>query len=137
MAAHPLCHECDGTGWIPYTSETLDGQFEEVYGLCPNCYALCHPKGSNTRRPCPHPDAMRCGPGYYSVEHSEAIHIGERLKNAYEAIYYLKHWQRVARCRANGFLETQLSEALGKSENWLRRVEQELNQTRQDTEGSN
>src|SRR5829696_6259095 len=31
MAPHPLCRECKGTGWIPYSSETLDDKLEEAY----------------------------------------------------------------------------------------------------------
>src|SRR4051812_23953671 len=29
------CRECDGTGWVPYRSETVEGGFEEAYRLCP------------------------------------------------------------------------------------------------------
>ena len=36
-AAHPLCDECNGTGWILYRSETVDSELEEAYHLFPNC----------------------------------------------------------------------------------------------------
>src|SRR5215208_2360674 len=55
VAARPLCRECDGTGWIPYRSETLDGELEEAYRLCPN---HCTPRRCTdvtTDHPCPHP----------------------------------------------------------------------------------
>ena len=44
-----------------------------------------------------------------------AIRTDEEVDHAYEAIYYLRHWLRIACGRANEFLEMQLSEALGKA----------------------
>lgn len=30
------CPECGGYGWMRYYSETLDGNFEEAFELCPH-----------------------------------------------------------------------------------------------------
>ena len=88
MAAHSLCHECNGTGWIPYRSETVDGEIEEAYRLCPNCRAPRYCIGSKTYRPCPRPGTARHGLGYYCEEHIEGIRSGESVDDAHEAIYY-------------------------------------------------
>jgi hypothetical protein len=134
VAAHPLCRKCDGTGWIPYRSETVDGELEEAYRLCPNCYAPRHCMGFKTDHPCPRPGTVRYGLGYYCIEHIEVLYTDEGLGNLHEAIYYLRCWLCTARDRANEFLETQLSEALGKAETCLRRrIEQELDRTREST----
>ncbi len=73
MTARSLCRECDGTGWIPYRSETVDGEFEEAYSLCPDCHAPRYCMGSGTDRSCPRPGTVRCGLGYYCKEHVEVI----------------------------------------------------------------
>ena len=114
MVAHPLCRECDGTGWIPYRSETLDGELEEAYRLCPNRCAPRRCMGFKTEPPCPRPDIMHCSLDCYCKEYAEIIRTDEEVDHAYEAIYYLSHWLRIARGRANEFLEIQLSEGLGK-----------------------
>lgn len=76
MAAHHLCCECDGTGWVLYRSETVDGKFEEAYRLCPSCYASHRCMGSKTERSCLRPGTVRYGLGYYCKEHIEFIHDG-------------------------------------------------------------
>ena len=82
--------------------------------------------GSNTGHPCPRPGTVRYGLGSYCEEHIEVIHAGEGVDPAHEeAIYYLKRWLRIARDKANEFLEAQLSEVLGEAETRLRRAEQE------------
>jgi hypothetical protein len=30
----PKCSKCDGTRWIRYLSETIDGRLEEAFRLC-------------------------------------------------------------------------------------------------------
>ena len=125
MPAHSLCRECDGTGWILYRSETVDGELEEAYRLCPGCYAPRRCMGSKTDHHCPRPGTVRYGLGYYCKEHIEVIHTGEGVDHTHEAIYYLRCWLRIARDRANEFLEMQLSEALGKAETRLRHAERE------------
>ena len=32
---NPSCASCGGTRWVRYLSETLDGDFEEAFRLCP------------------------------------------------------------------------------------------------------
>ena len=131
MPAHPLCRECDGTGWILYRSETVDGELEEAYRLCPSCYAPRYCMGFKTDHPCSRPGTARYGPGYYCEEHIdceqhiEIIYAGVGRTPAREAIYYLRCWLRVAQDRANEFLEMQLSETLGKAESRLKRAERE------------
>ena len=128
MVAHPLCRECDGTGWILYRSETVDGELEEAYRLCPNCCSPRRCMGSETDHPCYRPGTVRYGLGYYCKEHIEVIHTGEGEDHTREAIYYLRCWRRIARDKANEFLEMQLSEALGKAKTQLRHAEGELDE---------
>ncbi len=132
MTVHPLCRECDGTGWIPYRSETLDGELEEAYRLCPNCRAPRRCMGSKTEYPCLRPGTVRNGLGFYCKEHIGTIHLYEDVKHTLEAIYYLKQWLWVARDRANAFLEMQLSAALGEAETRLRCTKRELDQACKD-----
>ena len=63
------CRECDGTGWVPYRSETVDGGLEEAYRLCPRGHAPRYCMGSNGERLCPRPGVVRRGRGYYCEEH--------------------------------------------------------------------
>ena len=37
MAAPPACLECGGSGWRLYTVETVEGQEEWAWELCPEC----------------------------------------------------------------------------------------------------
>jgi hypothetical protein len=132
VTAHPLCRGCAGTGWIPYRSETLDGELEEAYRLCPNRCAPRYCTGFETDHPCPRPGTVRYELGYYCEEHIEIIYAGEGVDHTREAICYLKRWLRVARDRDNEFLEMQLSEALGEAETRLRRAERELDRACED-----
>ena len=63
------CRECDGTGWVPYRSETKDGDFEEAYRLCPQGHAPRYCMGSSNGHLCSRPATVRCGLGYYCEEH--------------------------------------------------------------------
>ena len=101
MATHSPCRECDGTGWIPYHSENLDGELEEAYRLCPNRCAPRRCMGFETEPSCPRPDTMRYRLDCYCKEHAETIRTDEEVDHAYEAIYNLRHWLRIARGRAN------------------------------------
>ena len=132
MPAHSLCRECDGTGWILYRSETVDGELEEAYRLCRGCYTPRHCMGFKTDHPCSRPGTMRYGLSYYCEEHIEIIYAGESVDHTREAIYYLRCWLRVARDRANEFLKMQLSEALSKAETQLRCAERQLDQACED-----
>ena len=42
----PSCSKCGGTRWVSYFSETLDGNFEEAFGLCSCNY---EPEGHGER----------------------------------------------------------------------------------------
>ena len=101
MAARPLCRECDGTGWIPYRSETVDGELEEAYRLCSNCCAPRRCMGFKPKHPCPHPGTMRYRLGYYCKKQVEVIHADEEVNQSHEAMYYLRWWLWIARDRAN------------------------------------
>jgi hypothetical protein len=63
------CRECDGTGWVLYRSETVEGEFGEAYRLCPNCCAPRFCAGSSDGHLCSRPATVRCGQGYYCEEH--------------------------------------------------------------------
>jgi hypothetical protein len=66
-----LCLECDGTGWVLYRSETIDGEFEEAYRLCPKGHAPRYCMGSSGGQLCPRPATRRLGPGYCSRSTSQ------------------------------------------------------------------
>jgi hypothetical protein len=68
---HP-CRRCDGTGWVPYRSETVEGGFEEAYRLCPEGCAPRYCMVSSNDRLCPRPATVRRGKAYYCEEH--AVH---------------------------------------------------------------
>ena len=91
MSTHPFCRECDGTGWIPYHSETLDGEIEEAYHLCPN--SSCTPRccmGLRADYPCPRPGTVRYEVRYYCKEHIKVFRADLSVNRAYEeVIYYL------------------------------------------------
>ena len=136
MAAHSLCRECGGTGWILYRSETVDGELEEAYRLCPN---YCTPRrcmGSKTGHLRPHPGTVLYALGYYCEEHIEGIRADDEVNHAHEPIYYLRGWLRIARGKANEFLEMQLqlSETLSQAETQLQRAEQEPGQAWKDAD---
>jgi hypothetical protein len=72
-----LCLKCDGTGWVLYCSETLKGEFEEAYRLCPSCRAPRYCMGSSTgAHLCSRPATVRRGPNYYCKEHIVVIYEG-------------------------------------------------------------
>ena len=90
MSAHSLCRECDGTGWILYRSETVDGELEEAYRLCPGCYAPRHCMGFKTDHPCSRPGTVRYEVRYYCKEHIKVFRADLSVNRAYEeVIYYL------------------------------------------------
>jgi hypothetical protein len=64
------CRECDGTGWVPYRSETVEGGFEEAYRLCPEGCAPRYCMVSSNDRLCPRPATVRRGRGYYCGQHA-------------------------------------------------------------------
>ena len=37
MSAPNPCPECDGSGWVMYAAETIEGEEEWAWGLCPEC----------------------------------------------------------------------------------------------------
>ena len=84
MSAYPFCRECDGTGWIPYRSETVDDKLEEAYHLCPNS---CTPRPCMALRAhyhCPRPGTVLYKLDYYCREHIEVVRADEAVDNAYE-----------------------------------------------------
>ena len=87
MAIRSFCRECDGTGWIPYRSETVDGGFEEAYRLCSNCYAPRYCMGSEANCFCPRPGTIRCGLNYYCKEHVEVVRTGGISETDHEKGY--------------------------------------------------
>ena len=137
MATHSLCRKCDGTGWLPYRSETVDGELEQAYRLCRSCYTPRRCIGFKTDQPCSRPGTIRYGLGHYCEEHIEIIYAVEGVDHTREAIYYLRCWLRIARDRANELLEVQLSEALGKAETRLRYAQRGLDQAREDAGNPN
>jgi hypothetical protein len=66
---HP-CQECDGTGWVLYLSETVEGRLEEAYRPSPEGCAPRYCMGSGRDRHCPRPATMRCGKVYLCEEHA-------------------------------------------------------------------
>src|SRR5215211_5245797 len=76
MDGDNLCRECDGTGWVLYRSETIDGEFEEAYRLCPKGHAPRYCMGSSSTHLCPSPATRRLGSGYYCKEHIVVIREG-------------------------------------------------------------
>ena len=66
---HP-CRQCDGTGWVLYRSESVDGGLEEAYRLCPEGHAPRYCMGSKDERLCPRPATVRRGRAYYCEEHA-------------------------------------------------------------------
>ena len=86
MSAYPFCRECDGTGWIPYHSETLDGEIEEAYHLCPNSCTPRYCMGLRADYPCPRPGTVRYELGYYCKEHIKVILADLAVNKAYEEV---------------------------------------------------
>ena len=82
---HP-CRECDGTGWAPYRTETVDGELEEAYRLCPQGHPPRYCMGSSDGHLCSRPATVRCGLGYYCKEHAILIHDGRDVDGPCEAI---------------------------------------------------
>ncbi len=78
MSADPSCDECDGTGWIFYRSETVDGVLEEAYRLCPNCCTPRYCMGRSNERSCPRPGTVSYGLRYFCKKHAEVICYDER-----------------------------------------------------------
>ena len=113
-------------GWVPYRSETVDGELEEAYRLCPNCQAPRYCVSSRTCHPFPRPGTVCYGLDHYRREHMEVVHFSESVEDAHQAIYYLRRWLWIARDRANRFLELKLSEALSEAETLLGRAEREI-----------
>ena len=81
-----LCCDCDGTGWVLYRSETKDGEFEEAYHLCPKGHAPRYCMGSSSGNLCYRPATVRCGLGYYCMDHIVAIRENTDIDNPSEAI---------------------------------------------------
>jgi hypothetical protein len=44
----PSCPKCGGTRWVRYFSETMDGDLEEAFGLCP-CNRRTEVRGEDRR----------------------------------------------------------------------------------------
>ena len=81
------CPECDGTGWVPYRSETLDGGYEEAYRLCPQGHSPRYCMGSSSSGElCSRPATVRCGLGYYCKEHSAVTHDGREANGHCDAV---------------------------------------------------
>ena len=86
MDGDHLCRECDGTGWVLYRSETVDGKFEKAYRLCPKGHAPRYCMGSSSTHLCPRPAPVHWGSGYYCKEHIVVIHEGRDIEEPCEAI---------------------------------------------------
>jgi hypothetical protein len=69
LEGNHLCQECDGTGWVLYRSETVDGGFEEAYRLCTKGHVPRYCMGYSSDRLCTRPAMVRCGRGYYCKDH--------------------------------------------------------------------
>ena len=82
MSAYPPCSECDGTGWILYRAETVDGELEEAYRLCTD---YCSPRYCMSRsnvRSCVRPGTERDGLKYFCKQHVEVICYEEDVNHA-------------------------------------------------------
>ncbi len=55
MGAHSPCSECGGKRWVRYFSETMEGDFEEAFGLC-SCNHRPEARGENR---CQEPQGAR------------------------------------------------------------------------------
>ncbi len=76
MSAYPPCSECDGTGWILYRAETVDGELEEAYRLCPKYCAPRYSMSKSNGLTCPRPGTVRYGlRRYFCKEHIEVVCI--------------------------------------------------------------
>lgn len=73
MPVHISCEECDGTGWVLYRSETLNGDLEEAYRLCPGGCIPRYCMARSNERPCRRPGTARYGLGYFCKQHVEAV----------------------------------------------------------------
>ena len=69
LEGNHLCPECDGTGWVLYRSETVDGGFEEAYRLCTKGHTPRYCMGYSNDRLCTRPAMVRCGRGYCCKDH--------------------------------------------------------------------
>ena len=86
VAAYFLCRECYGTGWIPYYSETVDGELEEAYRLCPNrCAARCCTRLKSDRPS--RSGTVYYGSHYYCEEHFELIYADGNMKHIHEVFF--------------------------------------------------
>ncbi len=78
MSTHPTCDECYGTGWVLYHSETVDGEIEEAYRLCPNSCPPRYCMARSNECSCHRPGTMRYGFRHFCKEHVEVIYYVER-----------------------------------------------------------
>ena len=86
MAAYFLCRECYDTGWIPYYSETVDGELEEAYRLCPNrCAPRCCTRLKSDRPS--RSSTVYYGSHYYCEEHIELIYADGNMKHIHEVFF--------------------------------------------------
>lgn len=70
MSAYLPCSECDGTGWILYRAETVDGELEEAYRLCPKYCVPRYCMSKSNGLTCPRPGTVRYGLlRYFCKEH--------------------------------------------------------------------
>ena len=84
MSADPSCDECDGTGWIVYCSETVDGVLEEAYRLCPNYCTPRYCMGRSNNSLCLRPGTVRYGLlGYFCEEHVKVVRTDEDVNQAH------------------------------------------------------
>jgi hypothetical protein len=87
MSAYLPCSECDGTGWILYRAETVDGELEEAYRLCPKYCAPRYCMSKSNGLTCPRPSTVRYGlRRYFCKEHIEVVCADEDVNRASEAI---------------------------------------------------
>ena len=77
MSVHPRCDECDGTGWVLYRSETVDGELGEAYRLCAIGCAPRYCMGRANDHPCPRPGTACYGFAYFCKEHKEFMRADE------------------------------------------------------------
>lgn len=120
------CPECRGTGWVPYHQETIDGELEESFVLCPACSAPSCQAGRMYTTPCDRLDRVHHN-GMFCVcdEHADASHAGEGEGTADEAVFYLKRWLWVAHENANHWLEVVIEDALLEAQHRLLKAKQE------------
>ena len=90
LEGNHLCQECDGTGWVLYRSETINGGFEEAHRPSTRGHAPRYCMGYCNDRLCTCPPVPRwCAAREATAARiTSRIHDGRDVDNACEAIWH-------------------------------------------------